>query len=230
MFSNDCGINEWDVGGKRCSFRNCLHRSAVWSYGVTEVQSKEWEVQSLHIISSPFTLFMVLEKTLEGPLDCKEIQPVHSEGDQPWDFFGRNDDKAEAPVLWTPHTKSWLIGKDSDAGRDEGQEEKGTTQDEMAGWHHGLNGHESEWTQGDGDGQGGLACCDSWSHKESDTTERLNWTELKVWEEKSKPDPVAQEACEKKIVKQARKTSFKTIAIGERAWTQLHWKRRQGGF
>ena len=86
---------------------------------------------------------MVLEKTLEGPLDCKEIQPVHSEVDQPWDFFGRNDAKAEAPVLWTPHAKSWLIGKYSDAGRDWGQEEKGTTEDEMAGWHHRLDGRES---------------------------------------------------------------------------------------
>ena len=96
-----------------------------------------------------------------------------SEGDQPWDFFGRNDAKAEAPVLWPPHAKSWLIGKDSDAGRDWGQEEKGTTEDEMAGWHHRLNGRESEWTPGVGDGQGGLVCCASWGRKESDTTERL---------------------------------------------------------
>ena len=81
---------------------------------------------------------VVLEKTLESPLDCKEIQPVHSEGDQPWDFFGRTDAKAETPVLWPPHVKSWLNGKDSDAGRDWGQEEKGTTEDEMAGWHHRL--------------------------------------------------------------------------------------------
>ena len=121
---------------------------------------------------------VVLEKTLESPLDCKEIQPVHSEGDQPWDFFGRNDAKAETPVLWAPHEKSWLIGKDFDAERDWGQEEKGTTEDEIAGWHHRLDGHESEWTPGVGDGQGGLACCDSWGLKESDTTERLNWTEL----------------------------------------------------
>ena len=118
---------------------------------------------------------VVLEKTLESPLDCKEIQPVHSEGTQPWDFFGRNDAKAETPVLWPPHVKSWLIGKDSDAGRNWGQEEKGTTEDEMAGWHHWLNRRESEWTPGVGDGQGGLACCDSWGRKESDTTERLNW-------------------------------------------------------
>ena len=118
---------------------------------------------------------VVLEKTLERLLDCKEIQPVHSEGDQPWDFFGRNDAKAEAPVLWPPLAESWLIGKDSDARRDWGQEEKGTTEDEMAGWHHRLDRRESEWSPGDGDGQGGLACCNSWGRKESDTTEQLNW-------------------------------------------------------
>ena len=95
-----------------------------------------------------------------------------------WDFFGWNDAKAEIPVLWPPHVKSWLIGKDSDAGRDWGQEEKGTTEDEMAGWQHWLDGCESEWTPGVGDGQGGLVCCDSWGRKESDTTERLNRTEM----------------------------------------------------
>ena len=121
---------------------------------------------------------VVLEKTLESPLDCNEIQPVHSEGDQSWVFSGRTDAKAETPILWPPDAKSWLIGKDPDAGRDWGQEEKGTTEDEMAGWHHGLDGPEFEWTPGVGDGQGGLACCDSWGRKESDTTEWLNWTEL----------------------------------------------------
>ena len=120
---------------------------------------------------------VVLEKTLESPLDCKEIQPVHSKGDQSWVFFGRNDSKAETPVLWPPHTKSWLIGKDFDAGRDWEQEAKGTAEDEMAGWHHRLDGHEFESTLGVGDGQGGLVCCNSWGRKESDTTERLNWTE-----------------------------------------------------
>ena len=128
----------------------------------------------------------VLEKTLESPLDCKEIQPVHPEGNQSWMFLGRTDAKTEAPILWPPHEKSWLIGKDSDAGRDWGQEEKGTTEDEMAGWHHGLDGRESEWTPRVGDGQGGLACCDSWGRKESDTTERLNWTEC--YTETSKQD------------------------------------------
>ena len=123
---------------------------------------------------------VVLEKTLESPLDCKEIQPVHSEGDQPRDFFGWNDAKAETPVLWPPHAKSWLI-EDFGAGRDWGQEEKGTIEDEMPGWHHGLDGHESEWTLGVIDGQGGLACCNSWGLKSqtwlSDGKE-LNWTEL----------------------------------------------------
>ena len=119
--------------------------------------------------------YVVLEKTLESPLDCKEIQPARSEGDHSWVFFGRTDAKAQTPVLWPPHVKSWLIGKDSDAGRDWGQEEKGTTKDETAGWHHWLDGRESEWTLGVGDRQGGLVCCDSWGRKELDTTEWLNW-------------------------------------------------------
>ena len=120
---------------------------------------------------------VVLEKTVESPLDCKEIQPVHSEGDQPWDFFGRTDTKAETPVLQPPHAKNWLIGKDSDSGRDWGQEEKGMTEDEMAGWHHRLNGQEFGWTLGAGDGHGGLACCDSWCHRVGH-----DWvTELKCW-------------------------------------------------
>ena len=116
---------------------------------------------------------VVLEKTPESPF--KEIHPVHSKEHQSWVFFGRNDAKAETPILWPPDAKSWLIGKDCDAGRDWGQEEKGMTEDEMAGWHHRLNGLEFEWTPGDGDGQGGLACCDSWGRKELDKTERLNW-------------------------------------------------------
>ena len=121
---------------------------------------------------------VVLEKTLDSPLDCKEIQPVHSKGDQSCVFFGRNNAIAETPVLCPPHVKSWLIGKDSDSGRDSGQEQQRTTEDEMAGWYHWLDGRESVWTPGDGDEQGGLTCCDSWGRKESDTTERLNWSEL----------------------------------------------------
>ena len=120
---------------------------------------------------------VVSKKTLESPLDCKEIQPVHSKGDQFWVFIGRTDAEAETPILWPPHVKSWLIGKDPNAGRDWGQEEKGMTEDEIAGWHHRLDWHEFGWTLGVGDGQGGLACCDSWGRKESDTTEWLNWTD-----------------------------------------------------
>ena len=124
---------------------------------------------------------VVLEKTLESPVDYKEIQPVHPKGDQSWVFFGRTDAEAETPILCLPDGKRWVIGKDLDAGRDWGQEEKGTTEDEMAGQHHLLDGHEFEWTPGVGDGQGGLACCSSWGRKESDTTEWLNWSELNVY-------------------------------------------------
>ena len=106
-------------------------------------------------------------------------QPVHSKGDQSRVFIGKTDAEAETQILWPPHAKSWLIGKDSDAGSDWVQEEKVTTENEMAGWHHQLDGHEFEWTPGVGDGQGGLACCDSWGRKESDMTECvwLIWTE-----------------------------------------------------
>ena len=123
-----------------------------------------------------------VEKNLESPLDCKEIQPVHTKGNHSWVFFGKNDAKAETPVLWPPHAKSWLIGKDSDAVRDWGQEEKETTEDEMAGWHHRLDGREFEWTPGVGDGQGGLACCNSWGRRVGhDWATELNWTDLPYW-------------------------------------------------
>ena len=126
---------------------------------------------------------VVLEKTLESPLDCKEIQPVHPRGDQSWVFIGRTAAKAETPILWPPHAKSWLIWKDPDAGKDWGQKEKGMTEDEMVGWHHRLNGHRFGWTLGVVDGHGGLACCSSWGRKELDVTEWLNWTELSNWTE-----------------------------------------------
>ena len=122
---------------------------------------------------------VVLEKTLESPLGCKEIQPVHPKGDQSWVFTGKTDIEAETPIIWPPAVKSGLTGKDSDAGKDWGQEEKGTTEDEIVGWHHRIDEHEFGWIPGVGNGQGGLACCGSWGHKESDTTEQLNWTELK---------------------------------------------------
>ena len=108
---------------------------------------------------------VALNKTLESPLDCKEIQPVHPKGDQSWVFIGRTDVEAEAPILWPPDATSWLIWKDPDAGKDWGQEEKGMTEDEMVGWHHWLDGHGFGWTLGVGDGQGGLVCCSSRGHR-----------------------------------------------------------------
>ena len=105
---------------------------------------------------------------------------VYPKRDQSWVFTGRTDAEAETPILWPPDAKSWHTGKDPDAGKDSGQEDKGTTEDEMVGWHHRLNGHGFGWTPGVGDGQGGLVCCSSWGRKQSDTTERLNWTEIKI--------------------------------------------------
>ena len=123
---------------------------------------------------------VVLEKTLETPLDIKEIKPLNPKVNQPWTFVRKTDAEAEAeaPVVWPPDGKSWLNGKDPDAEEDWRQEEKGTTEDEMVGWHHRLDGHAFGWTPGVGDGQGGMVCYSSWGCKELDMTERLNWTEL----------------------------------------------------
>ena len=118
-------------------------------------------------------------RRLLSPLDCKEIQPVHSKGDQPWDFFGRTDAEAETPGFWPPHAKSWLSGKDSDAGRDWGQEEKGMKEDEIAGWHHWLDGRESEWTPGVGDrGRPGVLWFMGSQRVRHDWATELSWTEL----------------------------------------------------
>ena len=117
-------------------------------------------------------------KTLESPLDSKEIKPAHPKGNQHWIFIRRTDAEAQAPIFWPLEANSLLIGKDPDAGKDWRQEEKGVTEDKMVGWHHQLNAYEFEQTLGDSEGQGSLACCSSWGHKELDTTEWLNWTEL----------------------------------------------------
>ena len=119
---------------------------------------------------------VVLEKTLESSLDCKEIKPDNPKENQPWIFIGRTE--AETLILWPPDAKNWPIGKDPNTGKDWRQEEKGVTEDEMVGWHHQLNGHEFEQALGGGDRQGSLACCSPWGLKESDTTEWLNWLEL----------------------------------------------------
>ena len=120
---------------------------------------------------------VVLEKTVESPLDCKEVQSVHPKGDQSWVFIGRTDAEAETPILWPPDATSWLIWTDPDAGKDWRREEKGMTEDKMLGWHHWLNGHEFKKAPGVGDGHGGLACCSPPGCKETDMTEWLNWTD-----------------------------------------------------
>ena len=124
---------------------------------------------------------VVLEKTLQSPLSCKEIQPVHPKGNQSWIFIGRTDAEAETPVLGLPDAKNRLMWKDPDVGKDWRQEKKGITEDEMVGWDHRCNGHEFEEAPGVCDGQRGLACCSPWGHKESDTTKRLNWTDYGDW-------------------------------------------------
>ena len=124
-------------------------------------------------------------RRLESPLDCKEIKPVNPKGNQPWIFIGRTD--AEAPIFWLPNVKSWLIGKDPDAGKDWRQEEKGTIEDEVVEWHHWLNGYEFEHTLGVGEGQESLVCCSPWCRKELDMTERLNSNNKSViWKKKKK--------------------------------------------
>ena len=119
---------------------------------------------------------VVLEKTLESPLDSKDIKPVNPKGSHSWMSIGRTDAEAKAPIFWPPDVKNWLIGKDPDAGKDWRREEKRTTEDEMVQWHHRFNGHEFEQAPGASDGQGSLACCSPWGRKESDMTEQLNWT------------------------------------------------------
>ena len=150
------------------------------SYGFSSSHVLMWELDHKEgwVPKNWCFLTVVLEKTLESPLDCKEIQPVHPKVNQSWILTGRTDAEAETPILWPPDEKNWLIWKDPDAGKDWRQEKKGTTEEEMVGWHHRLDGHEFGWTPGVGDGQGGLACCSPWGYKESDTTERLTWTEL----------------------------------------------------
>ena len=143
-----------------------MYRCESWHYKESWA-SKSW---CLWIV--------VLEKTLESPLDCKEIQPVLPKGNQSWIFVGYTDVEAETTILWPPDVKNWFIGEYPDAGKDWEQKEKGTTEDEMVGWHHWFDGHEFEQALVAGDGQGSLACCRPWCHQESDTTGRLNWTEL----------------------------------------------------
>jgi len=151
-----------------------------WEHGFSGRHVWMWELDHKeHRVPKNWCFWtVVLEKTLESPLDSKEIQPVHPKGDQSWIFIERTDAEAETSILWPPDVKNWLIGNDPDAEKDLRQEEKGTTEDEMVRWHHWLDEHKFEQAPRDGDGQGSLVCCSPWGFKVSDLTERLNWTEL----------------------------------------------------
>jgi len=146
------------------------------SYGIFNSHVWMWELdyKESWVLNNWCFWTVVLGKTLESPLDCKDIQPVHLKGNQSWIFIGRTDAEAETPIHWPPGAKNWLIWKDPDAGKNWRQEEKGMTEDEMAGWRLRLKGYEYEQVPGDSEGQGSLACCSPWRCKESDTTERLN--------------------------------------------------------
>ena len=150
------------------------------SYGFSSSRVWMWELDYKESWAPKNWWFwtVVLEKILESPLDCKEIQPVHPRGNQSWIFIGRTNAEAETPKVWPPDVKNWPIGKDPDAGKDWRQEEKRMTEKEIVGWHHWLDGHEFEQALGVGDGQGNLACCSPWGPKELDMTEWLNWT---IW-------------------------------------------------
>ena len=150
-----------------------VHLVKAMVFPVVRYGSESWTIKKAECQRILWTV--VLEETLESPLDCKEIKPLNSKGNQSLRFIGRTDVEAETPVLWPPNGKSWLTGKDPDAGKYRRQEEKGMTEDEMDGWHHRLNGYEFQQASGVSDGEGSLVCCSPWGHKESDTTEHPNW-------------------------------------------------------
>ena len=173
-------LRDWALNlGIWCSLRVDKGLSSQ-SYGFSSIRVWMWELDCKESWALKNWCFwsVVLEKTLESPLDCKEIQPVHPNGNQVLNIHWKDWCWSWKSNTLPPDVKNWLIGKDCDAGRDWGQEEKGTTENDMVGWHHQLNGHGFGWTLGVNDGQGGLVCCGSWCRKESNTTERLNWAEL----------------------------------------------------
>ena len=156
--------------------------SSGQSYGFSGSRVQMWELEHKEgwALKNWYFWTVVLEKTLESPLDCKESKPVHPKGNQSWIFTGRTDAVTEDPIIWSPDVKSRLIGKHPEAGKGWRQGEKGMTEDEMVGWHHWLNGHEFEQALGDGGGHGSLVCCSPWGRKESDTTEWLNNKEISI--------------------------------------------------
>ena len=152
-----------------------VHLVKAMVFPVVMFGCESWTIKESWVLKDWCFWTVVSEKTLESPWNCKEIEPVHPKGNQPWILIGRAE--AEAPILWPPDVKNWLLRKDPDAGKDSRQEEKGTTEDEMFGWHHQLKGHEFEQALAVGDGQGSPACYGPWVRKELDMTEQLNWTD-----------------------------------------------------
>ena len=159
----------------------CLVKAMVFPVVIYGCES--WTIKKIWLPKNWCFWTVVLEKTLESPLDCKEIQPVHPKGNQSWIFIERTDAEAETPKLWPPDVKNWLTVKDPDAEEDWKQKEKGMTDNEMVGWHHWFDGHEFEHALGVGDGQGRLACCSPWDRKESDLTQQLNWIDVYDWKD-----------------------------------------------
>ena len=165
------------IENQRHYFANKGPSSQGYGFSCGHVRMWELDYKESWVLKNWCFWTVVLEKTLESPLDCKDIQPILPKGDQSYLFIGRYDAEAETPILWQPPAKSWFIGKDPDAGKD-WRQDKGMTEDEMARWHYWLNGYRFGWTPRVGDGLGGLACCSSWGRKESDTTERLIWSDV----------------------------------------------------
>ena len=181
-FKNTCSVEgklwpTYHIKKQRHYFAGKGPSSQSYSFSSSHVRIWELDYKESWAPKNWCFWTVVLEKTLESPLDCKEIKTVNPKGNQPWIFIGRTDVEAETPILWPPDVKNWLIWKDLDAGKD-WRQEKGSTEDEMVEWHHWLDAHEFEQAPGMGDGQGSLTCCSPWICKESDMTEWLTWTEI----------------------------------------------------
>ena len=173
MTNQDCILKSRDI-----TLPTKVHIVKAMVFPIVMYGCESWSIKKSWVLKKWCFWTMVLEKTVESSLDCKEIHPVYPKGNQSWIFIGKTDAKAETPILWPPDVKNWLIGKDPDAGKDWRQEEKGTTENEIVGWHYWLYGHEFEQAPGVGYGQGRLACCRPWGLKELDMTEWLKWTEV----------------------------------------------------
>ena len=212
---------------KDISLPTKVHLVKAMVFMVVMYEYESWTIKKAeHWRTDAFELW--LQKTLERPLDCKEIKPVNPRRDQSWMFIGRTDAEAEAPILWPTDVKNWLIRKDSDARKDWRQEEKEMTENGMVGWHHWLDGHEFEQALGVGDGQGSLVCCSPWGRKELDTTE---WTELKWMKQqtgsKSGKEYVKAVYCHPAYLTYVQSTSYKMPGWMKPSWNQDCWEKHQ---